>query len=347
MASIVQRGNRFRALVRRKGHTKCETFATKAAAKLWAARVESEVEQLRSGGVMQARGQTLGDLVDRYIRELYPAKRWGKSKSADLDRLKRELGDIAADKLTSALIVDSFRERNAQGAGKVVIAGQLGYLTDVLRVARTVWHLDVSVQAAQDARSALKHIGLVGKSRERDRRVSDAEVAQIIEHVESRQTLVPYGDIIRFLLASAMRISEVTRLQWADLDEVNRVIIVRDRKDPRAKVGNDQVIPLTDRCGLDAFQVLMRQPRDNGPRVFPYSEKTICSVFPRIVERLGLADLHLHDLRHEAISRLFESGLQIHEVAAISGHKSWTMLKRYTHVRATSLHRVPVARAAA
>jgi integrase len=347
VASIIERNGRYRALVRTAGHNKCATFSTRAAAKQWATKVEGEVEQLRSGGVMQARGMTVGDLIDRYTRELYPAKRWGKSKSADLDRLKRELGDIAADKLTSALIVDSFRERHAQGAGKVVIAGQLGYLTDVLRVARTVWHLDVSVQAAQDARSALKHIGLVGKSRERDRRVSDAEVAQIIEHVESRQTLVPYADIVRFLLASAMRISEVTRLQWADLDEVNRVVIVRDRKDPRAKVGNDQVIALTDRCGTDAFQVLMRQSRDNGPRVFPYSEKTICSVFPRIVERLGLADLHLHDLRHEAISRLFESGLRIEQVAAISGHKSWQMLRRYTHVNAVTLHRVPVSRAAA
>jgi integrase len=347
MASIIERDGRFRALVRRKGHTKCETFSTKAAAKAWAARVESEVEQMRSGGVMQARGMTVGDLVDRYTRELYPAKRWGKSKSADLDRLKRELGDVAADKLTAALIVDSFRERNAQGAGEVVIAGQLGYLTDVLRVARTVWHLDVSVQAAQDARSALKHIGLVGKSRERDRRVTDAEVAQIIEHVESRQTLVPYADVVRFLLASAMRISEVTRLQWADVNEVDRTVVIRDRKDPRAKVGNDQVIALTDRCGTDAFQVLMRQPRDNGPRVFPYSEKTICSVFPRLVERLGLADLHLHDLRHEAISRLFESGLRIEQVASISGHKSWTMLKRYTHVKAVTLHRRPEAKAAA
>ena len=50
-----------------------------------------------------------------------------------------------------------------------------------------------------------------------------------------------------------------------------------------------------------------------------------------------LEDLRFHDLRHEATSRLFEMGLEIMEVASVSGHKSLAMLKRYTHLRAEEL----------
>ena len=51
----------------------------------------------------------------------------------------------------------------------------------------------------------------------------------------------------------------------------------------------------------------------------------------------GLADLHFHDLGHEAVSRRVEAGLSDQEVAAISGHKSMQMLKRYTRLRAEDL----------
>jgi Phage integrase family len=50
---------------------------------------------------------------------------------------------------------------------------------------------------------------------------------------------------------------------------------------------------------------------------------------------LGIDDLHFHDLRHEGVSRLFEIGRNIPQVAAVSGHRSWSSLKRYTHLRQT------------
>src|SRR5208282_6819713 len=56
-------------------------------------------------------------------------------------------------------------------------------------------------------------------------------------------------------------------------------------------------------------------------------------------ERALIENLHFHDLRHEATSRLFEKGLAIQEVAAITGHKTWAMLKRYTHPRPEDLLR--------
>lgn len=170
MPSIIKRGDRFRALVRMAGHRRCETFAPRKAAEQWAKRVESEIEEMRASGVMQPRGLTIANLIDRYIEELYPQKQWGRSKTADLVWLKREFGHIQASQLTSHHVVKIFRDAHRLGAGPVTISARAGYLVGVLKIARTVWHLDVPLQAAQDARSALGSVGLTGKSRRRDRR---------------------------------------------------------------------------------------------------------------------------------------------------------------------------------
>lgn len=339
MASIVERDGRYRTLVRKGGHTRCATFDTLAAARAWGRQVERQVDELRASGVMQPKGLTFGDLVDRYIAELYPLKAWGRTKSADLARLKDDLGHLRADTLAASHFTDHFRERYAAGAGAVVISSQLGYLVGVLRVARTLWHLDVNLQGALDARSALAKLRMVGKSQRRDRRVTDAEVARLLKHFKAdTATTVPMADLVQFCLASGMRISEVCRITWEDLDKKARTVIVRDRKHPQDRIGNDQTVPLLNATGHNAFKIAMRQPR-RGPRVFPYNSRTVSAYFTDAVATLKLPDLHLHDLRHEAITRLFEAGYRIEQVALVSGHRDWAMLKRYTHVRAADLHR--------
>ena len=69
--------------------------------------------------------------------------------------------------------------------------------------------------------------------------------------------------------------------------------------------------------------------------IFPYSPDAITANFTRACKLLGIEDLHFHDLRHDGISRLFEMGWNIPHVAAVSGHRSWVTLKRYTHIRET------------
>ena len=60
-------------------------------------------------------------------------------------------------------------------------------------------------------------------------------------------------------------------------------------------------------------------------------------LWARACKRAGIEDLRFHDLRHEATSRIFEKGLNVMEVAAITGHKDLRMLQRYTHLRAEDL----------
>jgi len=290
-------------------------------------------------------GDSLGDLIDRYRREFYPVFRWGRSKDADLRRLKKDLGTIAAKDLTSHHLTRHFRARYDGGAGGVTISAQIGYLVVVLKTARAVWHLDVPLQAAQDARTALAMVRLVTKSEQRDRRVSDAEIEKLTDYFDNLDTSLPMADIVRFCVASAMRISEVTRLAWSDLNETDRTIMIHDRKHPKKKIGNDMEVPLLNETGFDAFAIAIKQRRAGAlsPRIFPVNSRTVSAYFTRAAEALKLPDLHLHDLRHEAVSRLFAAGYQIHEVARISGHQDWQQLKRYTHVRAVELHRDPRA----
>ena len=338
MPSILERDGRWRVLIRKAGRTRCATFATKAAAKKWASTVEGELDQLRATGVMDPKDTTLGDLIDRYTKELYPVKPWGRSKSADLNALQAALGTRKVGRLTGSDITEHFTKRFRTGAGPVVVSAQAGYLVGLLRVARTLWHLDVPLQAAEDARTALASGGMIGKSRRRDRRVTDAELAALLACFENQKSIIPMTDVVQFCMASAMRISEVCRVEWSDLNKAAKTIVIRNRKHPRDRIGNDQVVPLLDATGFDAFAIVDRQPR--GPaRIFPFNSRTVSKYVADAVTQLKLGDLHLHDIRHEAISRLFEAGYRIEQVALVSGHRDWSMLKRYTHVRAADLHR--------
>lgn len=114
-----------------------------------------------------------------------------------------------------------------------------------------------------------------------------------------------------------------------------------DRKDPRQKTGNNQSIPLLKISGFDPVAIIEAQRpirSDGEERIFPYHHKSAGTAFTRACRALKIVDLHFHDLRHEGTSRLFEAGFQIPQVALVTGHKDWKMLRRYTHLKPESLH---------
>lgn len=118
------------------------------------------------------------------------------------------------------------------------------------------------------------------------------------------------------------------------MDEKNRNVLVRDRKDPRKKTGNHISVPLLG----DAWTILQRQPRTDE-RVFPCNPKSVSADFQRVRNALGIEDLHYHDLRREGASRLFEAGFSIEEVAQVTGHRSLSVLWQvYTELYPQSLH---------
>jgi integrase len=344
MASIVPikgaKGVRWRALVRKGGHKRCMTFATRGLAKAWAAKLETEIEELKAHGFMKPSDLTVGELIDRYIGELYASKRWSVSKTNDLKALRRAFESYLLHDLDHTSILDAFTTMADAGTGGVGIGARMSYFITVLKTARDVWRLNVSVEAAQSARAALVSLGLLTASKERSRRVSDDEIARIIKHLEASATTLPMRDLIHFAVASALRVSEICALKWDDLNTTDRTVKVRDRKHPTKKAGNTSDVPLLDFSGHDAYAIVARQPKTND-QIFPYNPRTVGQYFREAAAIHEIEDLVFHDLRHEAVSRMFESKhkYSIPEVALVSGHRDWRHLRRYTNLRAVDLHR--------
>lgn len=347
MASVQKRGGSWRAVVRRKGYpTKSKSFPTRALAKVWGDRIEREIAEAVAYGARDD-GLTIADLVDWYRKDVGRIKRVSKTQVGNLTRIREGLGSVVAARLSVAEIVEFVRRRrqgeHLNGAGvKVPACGpatmtvEVGYLADLLRLARSMGKLAVDRDVVAEARPALRLVKLVAKSRKRDRRPTAGELQQLRAHfagAEWRAT-IPMVDVIDFAIASARRQGEITRLLWADIDEGRRTVLLRDAKHPRSKEGNHREWPLLG----DAWTIVQRQPRSDA-RIFPYNSKSIGAAFTRACTKLRIDDLCFHDLRHEATSRLFEQGYSIEQVAAVTLHMSWQELKRYTQLRPESLHR--------
>lgn len=336
MATFKKRGERWQARVRINGVSKAKTFRNKGQATTWANELERQLEKAGYDGTVSVRGETLANAIDRYMEEIAPLKPFGRSKRYSLQMLRDKLGDVALRSLTSSVIVDYAKQRHRGGAGPVTIQMEISYLGTLLRVARAVWRYDLHSEVVPDAQEALKLLGLVGKSKQRDRRPTSRElvsIADIFSRKENAWT-IPMQDMTDFLIDSAMRVSEACRLKWTDVNLDEKTALIRNRKHPQEKLGNNQVVPLLGRTA----EIIARQPRTSD-RVFPYNERTVSAYWQRAVKEAEIDDLRLHDLRHEGASRLFEKGYQIQEVALVTGHRDWHQLKRYTQLRATDLHR--------
>jgi integrase len=353
MASIrKQKSGAWRVQVRRKGRTLSETFVRYDDAKKWGADAERQIDRGETPTLARtAKLRTFGDLIDLHIADMTDVgKPPRRSKAATLRMLKTRLGPRNMADLDRERIVNFGRARAKEGAGPMTLGSDIGAIKLVLSHAAAVHGLPVSVEPVNLARIALKRLGLVGKSNERDRRPTDDELARLIKHFDDgRYQTLPMGRIIKFAVATAMRQEEICRATWSDFEERTKMLTIRDRKDPREKKGNDQRIPLLAVSGYDAVALIKEQRpfRSNeDDRIFPLNHKSVGSAFTRACRDLQIIDLHFHDLRHEGTSRLFEAGFAIHQAALVTGHKDWKMLRRYTHLKPESLHDFVARRAA-
>ncbi|OHB31822.1 MAG: integrase [Phenylobacterium sp. RIFCSPHIGHO2_01_FULL_69_31] len=342
----------WRVQVRRKGRYVSETFLRREDARRWALEAERQVDRGQTPTNSRiARLKTVSDLIDLHIDDMKDVgKAPGRSKDATLQMLKRELGAIGMGDLDRERLVKFARARAAQGAGPVTLSMDIGAIKLVFAHAAAVHGLPVTVEPIDLARVALKRLGLVGKSRERDRRPTDEELERLITHFDANpRQLIPMSRIVKFAVATAMRQEEICRVTWEDYNERTRMLTIRDRKDPRTKAGNDQRIPLLSVSGFDALALIEEQRalRSNADtRIFPYLHRSAGSAFTRACQDLAIQDLHFHDLRHEGTSRLFEAGFAIEQVSLVTGHKDWKMLRRYTHLRPEALHELAARRRA-
>lgn len=328
----------WRVQVRRKGQYASQTFRLKSDGERWALETERAIAIGKSTSEPCVdRSSTFGALIRLHITDMSEVgKAPLRSKAKCLEKLEAVLGKVALGDLTRNRLISFGKARANEGAGPVTLGMDIGYIRTVLVHAAAIHGIVVPTEQVTLARVALRRLGLIGKGNERVRRPTQVELDSIIRFNDNNplQT-IPVGRIVKFAVATAMRQNEICRLHWSDIDLKARLAVVRDRKDPRRKGGNDQKVPLIDATGYDPIALLQEQcnAKPSIDLVFPYNGKSLGTAFRRTCRALGIVNLHFHDLRHEATSRLFEAGFDIPEVSLVTGHKDWKMLRRYLNLQ--------------
>ena len=332
------KSGKWRVQIRRHGVYTSKTFNLKSDADLWARETERRIDRGESHNRRgPSRLRSFGDLVDLHIEDMRDVgKPLRRSKGYSLKLLKARLGRLPFHELTRSRIVEFGRERSREGAGPATVGAEISYIKTVLTHSAAVHGVPVPVEQINLARVALNRLGIVGKSLERNRRPTQEELDKLFDYFDNWKRLTfPMTRIVQFAIATAMRQNEICSINWKDLDRRRRTVIVRDRKDPRIKDGNDQIVPLTDLSDFDAMALIEEQRAiafSEKGRIFPYNGRSIGTAFRRACKACEIDDLVFHDLRHEGTSRFFEAGLTIERVSLITGHKDWKMLRRYTHL---------------
>ncbi|MDE1248062.1 site-specific integrase [Vibrio aestuarianus] len=319
---------------------KTKTFPTKAMAQKWADQTKSAMEQKLNdieAGIhrsdLDLSEITVGELITQYLEHPRISKDIGRTKYYVLAALLHyDIADITASKLRADDLIRhcEFRLKDDTKPTPQTVYQDVTYLKSVMSVAKTIFKVNANTTYHDDALPTLVDLKLIGRSHKRNRRPTRKELMLMEQHLTAREdhhaAKIPYGDILQFSLLTAMRVSEITRIRWSDLDTENRTIIIRDRKDPRNKSGNDHEIPLLG----GAFELVIKQKERIDPTnpnlIFPYNPRSISAGWQRVRDKLGIEDLRYHDLRREAASRLAEMGLPINIVARITGHKNINIL---------------------
>jgi integrase len=320
---------KWRAQVKKPGcKSKSKTFPKKAEAEKWGRQVQAAMED--AGALPTLGVLTIGDVITAYRKLRDQARPISDSSSEHytLKAIERGLGSLRLAKAGPDDLVGYATRRRDEGAGPYTINMDISKLGTVLRYGAAALRVSLP-DLVGSARPLLAHLRLIGGGGKRERRPTDDEMTRVVEHLTEKRGLV-YAEAVLFAAASAMRRGEIVALKWADIDEATHCAAVL-RKHPRLGKALETV-PLLE----PAWTILQRQPR-NANRPFPITETTLSKYFTWACRDLSIPDLHLHDLRHEGTSRLFEEGMPIEKVALVTGHKSWTNLRRYTQLRPEDL----------
>lgn len=316
---------------------KSKTFSKKASAVAWGEQEVEKIESVCHGGVIPS-NQTIGDLIDKALQTPYFSDR--RTIYFTLKLIRRY--PIACISLTDFndhdLIQFAKSRKNNDGVLPQTVSGDISVLRSVFKSAKPMWQIAVNDDVFQSAHNTLRFMGLTARSARRSRRPNESEIQSLLvglkEYENRTKTVIPYSDIFELSILTCMRIGEICKIRWDDLNEIQRAVMVRDRKDPRKKSGNHQWVPLLG----DAWDVIQRQPR-NDERIFPYIPNSVTCGYRKVRNSLGIKDLRYHDLRREGASRLFEAGFSIEEVAQVTGHRSLdTLWQVYTELYPNRLH---------
>ncbi|WP_232435990.1 tyrosine-type recombinase/integrase [Burkholderia ubonensis] len=219
--------------------------------------------------------------------------------------------------------VAAYRDERLAKVKPATVTRELAYLSAIINHARREWDINVA-----------NPVTLVRKPpspQGRDRVLTTDEESRLLAE------LVPTGRLNVWLLLATilsletgMRRGELTELQWSNVN-----LEAQTAHLPMTKNGMARTVPLSKK----AVATLTALPRSIDGRVIPVKGITLHKALGKACLRAGIADFHWHDLRHTAITRLAQKLPNVIELAAVSGHRSLAMLKRYYHPSASELAR--------
>ena len=324
MATLRLRYNKWQARVARKGQPSIsKSFLTRQDAERWGRQVEVEIERGSYQSRTEAERLTFADIITRYLAEVAPGLKGYKDEFIRLNALKRHpLTRYSMVALTPEKIAAYRDERLAKvGAGTVI--RELASISAIINHSRREWRINMP-----------NPVELVRKPKApkgRNRILTDAEIGRIKEELKpAGRRSIWMLPAFELALQTAMRRGELLALRWADINMGQRVAFLQDTKN-----GESRSVPLS----TAAIQLLDSIPRSLTGRVIPLTTCALEAAFKKATRRASLEDVHFHDIRHTAVTRMAKLLPNLIELSAVTGHKSLAMLKRYYHPSAAELAR--------
>lgn len=317
LASIIKTKSGYRVHVARKGVRKSKLFATRQDAKDWGARKEYEI----LNGEKIAAKLRLGDLFDRYAREVSTTKRGERWEVVRLNKLGRDIiSQVRLEDLAASNFAD-WRDRRLKEVAPASVIREMQLMSSVLNVARREWGL-IGANPLSDVRKPKK-------PQPRDRLPTSDEIERIQYCAGGDLTKATARSFhaFRFAMVTAMRAGEICGLEW-DLVDLERCVA----RLTHTKNGRVREVPLSS----EAVRLLRELPRLDP--VFGLHSRQLDVLFRKVRDRAGVEGLTFHDSRHAAITALSKK-LGVLELARMVGHTDLKMLMIYYNESAESLAR--------
>jgi len=324
MATISSRNNKWHVRIRRIGQpTIAKTFLMKQDAEKWARSIEIEIDRKTYINNNLAKKTQFKDILQQYLKDVIPHMRSSKDAAMRLKKLMQHpLAKYNMAELSPKHLADYRDERLKLNKPNTVIR-ELAVLSSIINHARREWSLNIT--------NPVSMIKKPPSAEGRNRILSDEEINKIIYILKNTRGTFHNNYmalLVEFALETAMRRGELTSLRWEHVNFKTRVAYLALTKN-----GTSRYVPLS----IKAIFILNNLSRSIDGRVFPLKNNSVSLSFLRASRKANIPDIHFHDLRHIALTRLCSKISNVLELASISGHKQLKMLQRYTHIKAENL----------
>lgn len=325
MATYTKRAGMWRAQIRRKGLSLSETFKSKADAVAWATSKEHEINL---GKISAGSSRTLADAIREYEKRVSPTKRAARWEAIRFAAFIRDFPELANMRLTDITADHMGRWRDAR------LQGDPARGRDSVSAATVLREINLYSHVFTTARDEWKWIAVspfTGMRRPKDphprtRRISVEETQRLLDKLGYRKEETPatksarIGAMFVFALETAMRAGEIGNLAWTAVDLKKRYAHL-----PITKTEVARDVPLSARA-LEVIKQMEPLKKEFGGKVFGVDEDTRAVLFGKAKKAALLSDLHFHDTRREALTRLSKI-FNVMELAKISGHRDLRILQ--------------------